>query len=80
MCLIFPASITIAIIIVVTVGFVQEYRSEKTLERMGALLPPTCHVLREGKMQHVLAKYLVPGDIVRILPLEFATVHMTDIC
>jgi hypothetical protein len=42
----------------------QEYRSEKTLERMGALLPPTCHVVRDAKMQHILAKYLVPGDIV----------------
>ena len=36
--------VTIAIIIVVTVGFVQEYRSEKTLEKMGALLPPVCNV------------------------------------
>jgi Ca2+-transporting ATPase len=58
-------------VIVVTVGFVQEYRSEKTLERMGALLPPTCHVLRDGKMQHVLAKYLVPGDIVSFTTLPF---------
>ena len=49
-------SITVAIIIVVTVGFVQEYRSEKTLEKMGSLLPPTCHVLRDGTCQQILAK------------------------
>ena len=42
------ASITFAVIIVVTVGFVQEYRSEKTLERLGALLPPSCTVLRDS--------------------------------
>ena len=60
------ASIAFAIIIVVTVGFVQEYRSEKTLERMGALLPPTCKVLREGYYHNVLARYLVPGDIVSL--------------
>eukprot|EP00093_Oithona_nana_P013027 13027.XXX_519129_522590_1 [CDS] Oithona nana genome sequencing. len=59
-------SITVAIVIVVTVGFVQEYRSEKTLERMGALLPPTCRVLREGHVNHILARYLVPGDVVSL--------------
>lgn len=59
-------SIAMAIIIVVTVGFVQEYRSEKTLERMGALLPPTCRLLREGQLANVLARYLVPGDIVHL--------------
>ena len=59
-------SITVAIVIVVTVGFVQEYRSEKTLERMGALLPPTCRVLREGQVRHILARYLVPGDVVSL--------------
>ena len=37
--------VTVAIIIVVTVGFIQEYRSEKTLEKMGSLLPPICSVL-----------------------------------
>lgn len=36
-------SITIAIIIVVTVAFVQEYRSEKSLEELNKLVPPTCH-------------------------------------
>uniref|UniRef100_A0A183EUF6 Cation_ATPase_N domain-containing protein n=1 Tax=Gongylonema pulchrum TaxID=637853 RepID=A0A183EUF6_9BILA len=36
-------SITIAIVIVVSVGFVQEYRSEKTLEHLNKLVPPTCH-------------------------------------
>ena len=56
--------VTIAIIIVVTVGFVQEYRSEKTLEKMGALLPPVCNVLRDGMHQQILARLLVPGDVV----------------
>ena len=59
-------SITVAIVIVVTVGFVQEYRSEKTLERMGALLPPTCRVLREGQVHNILARYLVPGDVISL--------------
>ncbi|GAB0089465.1 hypothetical protein DMENIID0001_040080 [Sergentomyia squamirostris] len=36
-------SITIAIIIVVTVAFIQEYRSEKSLEELKKLVPPECH-------------------------------------
>ena len=59
-------SIALAIVIVVTVGFYQEYKSEKTLERMGALLPPTCRVLREGQLCNILARYLVPGDVVSL--------------
>ncbi|XP_044583033.1 calcium-transporting ATPase type 2C member 1 isoform X1 [Cotesia glomerata] len=57
-------SITAAIIIVVTVAFVQEYRSEKSLEELNKLVPPTCHCLREGRVESFLARSLVPGDIV----------------
>lgn len=57
-------SITIAIIIVVTVAFIQEYRSEKSLEELKKLVPPECHCLREGHLDSFLARELVPGDIV----------------
>ncbi|KAH0949057.1 hypothetical protein HN011_000289 [Eciton burchellii] len=57
-------SITVAIIIVVTVAFVQEYRSEKSLEELNKLVPPICHCLREGRVETFLARDLVPGDIV----------------
>ncbi|KIH58931.1 e1-E2 ATPase [Ancylostoma duodenale] len=57
-------SITVAVVIVVTVGFVQEYRSEKTLEQLNKLVPPACHVLRDGKEHPLLARELVPGDVV----------------
>ncbi|KAG8190383.1 hypothetical protein JTE90_022027 [Oedothorax gibbosus] len=57
-------SITAAIVIVVTVAFVQEYRSEKSLEALNKLVPPTCTCLREGRKEAFLAKNLVPGDIV----------------
>ncbi|KAF3174955.1 High affinity Ca2+/Mn2+ P-type ATPase-like protein [Orbilia oligospora] len=39
-------SITIAVIIVVTVGFVQEYRSEKELEALNKLVPHHAHLIR----------------------------------
>ncbi|XP_061699610.1 calcium-transporting ATPase type 2C member 1 isoform X2 [Syngnathoides biaculeatus] len=57
-------SITVAIVIVVTVAFVQEYRSEKSLEELGKLVPPQCHCIRRGQLQRVLARELVPGDTV----------------
>uniref|UniRef100_A0A1L8DF23 Calcium-transporting ATPase n=2 Tax=Nyssomyia neivai TaxID=330878 RepID=A0A1L8DF23_9DIPT len=57
-------SITIAIIIVVTVAFIQEYRSEKSLEELKKLVPPECHCLREGRLESFLARELVPGDVV----------------
>ncbi|KAK7879565.1 hypothetical protein WMY93_033726 [Mugilogobius chulae] len=57
-------SITVAIIIVVTVAFVQEYRSEKSLEELGKLVPPECHCVREGALEQRLARDLVPGDTV----------------
>ncbi|KAK6540687.1 High affinity Ca2+/Mn2+ P-type ATPase-like protein [Orbilia ellipsospora] len=39
-------SITIAVIIVVTVGFVQEYRSEQELEALNKLVPHHAHLIR----------------------------------
>ena len=36
-------SIAVDIVIVVTVGFVQEYHSEQTLEKLKKLVPPFCH-------------------------------------
>uniref|UniRef100_A0A8C4YVW7 Calcium-transporting ATPase n=1 Tax=Gadus morhua TaxID=8049 RepID=A0A8C4YVW7_GADMO len=53
-----------AIIIVVTVAFVQEYRSEKSLEELGKLVPPECHCIRDGRLEQLLARELVPGDTV----------------
>ncbi|XP_078520006.1 calcium-transporting ATPase type 2C member 1 isoform X3 [Lissotriton helveticus] len=57
-------SITVAILIVVTVAFVQEYRSEKSLSELSKLVPPECNCLREGRVEHTLARDLVPGDTV----------------
>lgn len=57
-------SITIAILIVLTVGFVQERRSEKSLEALNKLVPHHCHLIRDGRKSHTLANDLLPGDLV----------------
>lgn len=57
-------SITLAVIVVIAVGFVQEQRSEKSLEALNKLVPHYCHLLRDGQTSTVLANELVPGDVV----------------
>lgn len=48
-----------------TVAFVQEYRSEKSLEALNKLVPHYCHVIRDGRPMTLFATELVPGDIVQ---------------
>eukprot|EP01038_Epipyxis_sp_PR26KG_P014627 gene14627-19646_t len=59
-------SIAMAVVIVGSVAFYQEYRSEQTLEALNDLVPPTCNVLRSGQIVNILAEELVPGDVVRL--------------
>ncbi|KAK4548820.1 hypothetical protein LTR36_008593 [Oleoguttula mirabilis] len=45
-------SIAVAVSIVVTVAFVQEYRSEKSLEALNQLVPHSAHVIRSTSAGH----------------------------
>ncbi|KYH36677.1 MAG: ATPase [Candidatus Bathyarchaeota archaeon B24] len=62
----FADAIVIAAIVVINavVGFIQEYRSEKALEAMKRLTAPKARVLRDGEVQNIPARLVVPGDIV----------------
>lgn len=57
-------SITLAILIVVSVAFIQEYRSEESLKELNKLVPHTCRVVRGGITMDVRANDIVPGDII----------------
>jgi magnesium-transporting ATPase (P-type) len=46
------------------IGFVQEYRAERTAEALKRLLPVRALVLRDGAPVEVEADALVPGDVV----------------
>ncbi|KII66755.1 Calcium-transporting ATPase type 2C member 1 [Thelohanellus kitauei] len=59
-------SIFIAVFIVVTVGFVQEYNSDNSIAAISKLLPPTTTCFRDGKISQILAVDLVPGDVVMV--------------
>ena len=58
----------IAIIVVILVNgafsFIQEYRTERTVRSLSALLPERAVVRREGRKLNIAAAELVPGDIV----------------
>uniref|UniRef100_A0A8D2QE81 P-type Ca(2+) transporter n=1 Tax=Zonotrichia albicollis TaxID=44394 RepID=A0A8D2QE81_ZONAL len=69
------ASITMAVLIVVTVAFIQVGCAE--------LCSGHGH-LREGKLQHLLARELVPGDIIYLsvgdrVPADLRLIEVTDL-
>lgn len=59
-------AITILIIVIVNaiLGFVQEFRTEKSLEALQELAAPTCKLIRDGNIKVVSSKELTIGDLV----------------
>jgi Ca2+-transporting ATPase len=59
-------AITIVVIIVMNsvLGFVQEFRAERSLRALKELSAPHAKVFREGEMHQIPAKDVVPGDVV----------------
>ncbi len=58
------ASIIMAIVIFCAVlGFIQEYRAERSLEALKKMLTPTITVIRGETEKEIPSKELVPGDI-----------------
>ncbi len=59
------AAIILAIVVAsATLGFTQEYRSEKAVEALKKMTAPTANVLRDGKEVRIPATQLVPGDLI----------------
>ncbi len=57
--------IILAIIILnATVGFIQEYRSEKAMEALKNMVPSYARIMREGNTLEIASANLVPGDVV----------------
>ena len=57
------------ILIVVTnaiLGFIQEFRAEKTLEKLEELTAPTAKVYRDGRLVTLPAEELVVGDVIEL--------------
>jgi Ca2+-transporting ATPase len=61
-------AVTIILIVLLNavLGFVQEYRTEHTLEALRSMTSPTAKCWRDGKLTEIAASRLVRGDIVEI--------------
>ncbi len=57
-------TISAVIIVVISVGFIQEYKAEEAVASLKKMISAVCTVIRNGKKQEVPAKELVPGDII----------------
>lgn len=61
-------TIIIAAIVVLnaTLGFIQEYRAEKTMEALRSMATPIATVERDGTVAQIPAVQIVPGDIIHL--------------
>lgn len=61
-------ALTIMAIVVLNaiLGFIQEFRTEKTLEAIKSMSAPTARVYRDGKVTTVAAENIVVGDVVSL--------------
>ncbi len=62
------AVIMIAVIVNTGLGFLQEYKAERTLWALKQLITPTARVSRDGAISVIPAETLVPDDVVHLSP------------
>ncbi|MBI2667398.1 calcium-translocating P-type ATPase, SERCA-type [Candidatus Woesearchaeota archaeon] len=59
------AIVIFAILIINAIlGFIQEYKAEKSIEALKKLAPQKARVIRDGKVTEIIARFIVPGDII----------------
>lgn len=46
------------------IGFMQEYKAEKTMESLRQMASPTAQVIRDGKQKTIPTRDLIPGDVI----------------
>ncbi len=79
------AVVIVAILIINAIlGFIQEYRAEKSIEALKKLSPQKAKVLRDNKITEILAKFLVPGDIILLeagdkVPADSRLIEVIDL-
>lgn len=60
------AAILVIVLLNTLIGFIQEYKAEKTIEAMKKLTAASALVIRNGKSIKINARDLVPGDVIVI--------------
>jgi len=59
--------ITVIVLFAVILGFIQEFRAERSIEALRRMAAPEAHVVRESRESRIPARDLVPGDVVLLL-------------
>ncbi|NBP50783.1 MAG: metal-transporting ATPase, partial [Actinobacteria bacterium] len=59
-----PIVVLVVVLLNAILGFVQENRAEASLEALRTMLSPVTKVRRDGEVQSVASRDLVPGDVV----------------
>lgn len=59
-------AIVIILILNGVMGFIQEYKAEKSIEALQKLASTKTKVIRDGKLEEIDSKDIVPGDIISI--------------
>ena len=77
--------IMVIVVMNAALGFIQEYRCEKTLEQMEQLTAPTARVYREGELTTLPAAYMVRGDVFEVevgerFPCDCVILSQTGLC
>lgn len=79
-------ALTILVIVVlnIVVGFVQEHKSEKSLQKLIQYIKYEAKVLRNGELMQVDTTYIVPGDIVVLetgdrVPADLRLIEVDDL-
>jgi P-type Ca2+ transporter type 2C len=52
------------VLLVALIGFLQEYKAERSMEALREMVSPEADVYRDGKVASIPARDLVPGDII----------------
>ncbi|KAK9256362.1 hypothetical protein V1507DRAFT_273335 [Lipomyces tetrasporus] len=58
--------ITAVILLNIVIGFVQDYKAEKTMQSLLSLSAPVATIIRDGQLLKVPSQDIVVGDIVKI--------------
>jgi Ca2+-transporting ATPase len=56
--------ITVIVLFVTILGFIQEYRAERAMEALKEIAAPTASVIRDGEEVDIPSRELVPGDVI----------------
>ena len=77
--------VILAVVIVnAIVGYIQEGKAEKAIEKLQKMLSPVANVIRNGRRDEIAAEDLVPGDVVLLksgdrVPADLRIVESTNL-